>query len=164
MDGVWHQQRRRRSGRHRHPRCRLHIWDLIQFNSSSGLELDRSRAYKLHLNCGIDGDDDDSLLVCVVADCWVVEWQLDDSELPRCTAIFRMKWASLQHQLLRKPEGNEAILAFQAGGLQGVIGGANFLSSASGSVQLPQQSRKFFDFAQQHGAPHIRDEVQLRGS
>ncbi|GAB4844503.1 hypothetical protein Ancab_037881 [Ancistrocladus abbreviatus] len=69
---------------------------------------------------------------------------------------------SLQHQLLGKPEGNEAILAFQAGGLQGVIGGANCPSS-SGSVQLPQQSRKFIDFAQQHGSPHMREEGQLKG-
>ncbi|GMH00503.1 hypothetical protein Nepgr_002342 [Nepenthes gracilis] len=66
-----------------------------------------------------------------------------------------------QHQLLRKPEGNEAILAFQAGGLPGVIGGANFPSS-SGSIQLSQQQRKFIDFAQQHGSPHMREDGQLK--
>ncbi|GAV64761.1 SNF2_N domain-containing protein/Helicase_C domain-containing protein [Cephalotus follicularis] len=59
---------------------------------------------------------------------------------------------SLQHQLLRKPDGNEAILAYQAGGLQGMMGGNNFASSP-GSMQPPQQSRKFFDLAQQHGSP-----------
>ncbi|GLU00741.1 hypothetical protein SLE2022_180870 [Rubroshorea leprosula] len=59
---------------------------------------------------------------------------------------------SLQQQLLRKPEGNEAILAYQvASGLQGMIGGSNFASSP-GSMQMPQQSRKNFDLAQQHGS------------
>ncbi|XVE73845.1 hypothetical protein DITRI_Ditri11bG0151100 [Diplodiscus trichospermus] len=58
---------------------------------------------------------------------------------------------SLQQQLLRKPEGNEAILAYQAGGLQGMVGGSNFPSSP-GSMQPPQQSRKFFDLAQQHAS------------
>ncbi|GFY92520.1 transcription regulatory protein SNF2 [Actinidia rufa] len=47
---------------------------------------------------------------------------------------------SLQQQLLRKPEGNEAILAYQAGGLHGLLGGGNFTSS-SGVMQLPQQSK-----------------------
>ncbi|XVE77163.1 hypothetical protein DITRI_Ditri13aG0039700 [Diplodiscus trichospermus] len=56
---------------------------------------------------------------------------------------------SLQQQLLRKPEVNEAILAYQASGLQGMMGGSNFPAS-SGSMQPPQQSRKFFDLAQQH--------------
>ncbi|XP_022757390.1 ATP-dependent helicase BRM isoform X2 [Durio zibethinus] len=58
---------------------------------------------------------------------------------------------SLQQQLLRKPEGNEAILAYQASGLQGMMGGSNFPSSP-GSMQPPQQSRKFFDLAQQHAS------------
>jgi len=57
---------------------------------------------------------------------------------------------SLQQQLHRKPEGNEALLAYQAS-LQGVMGGNNFASSP-GSMQLPQQSRKFIDLAQQHGS------------
>ncbi|XP_047156353.1 ATP-dependent helicase BRM-like [Vigna umbellata] len=54
---------------------------------------------------------------------------------------------SFQQQLLRKPEGNEAFLAYQAG-LQGIYGSNNFPSS---SMQLPQQSRKFVDLAQ-HGS------------
>lgn len=57
----------------------------------------------------------------------------------------------LQQQFLRKPEGNEALLAYQAAGLQGVMGGGNFVSSP-GSSQMPQQSRKFMDLAQQHGS------------
>ncbi|KAK6920103.1 Glutamine-Leucine-Glutamine, QLQ [Dillenia turbinata] len=64
---------------------------------------------------------------------------------------------SLQQQLLRKPEGNEAFLAFQACGLQGMMGGSNY-ASFSGSIQLPQQARKFVDLAQQHGSPLIREE------
>ncbi|KAK8288992.1 hypothetical protein V6Z12_D07G161200 [Gossypium hirsutum] len=54
-------------------------------------------------------------------------------------------------QLLRKPEVNEAILVYQASGLQGMLGGSNFPSSP-GSMQPPQQSRKFFDLAQQHAS------------
>ncbi|XP_015947498.1 ATP-dependent helicase BRM [Arachis duranensis] len=55
---------------------------------------------------------------------------------------------SFQQQLLRKPEGNEAFLAYQAG-LQGAFGNNNF--SSPGAMQLPQQSRKFMELAQ-HGA------------
>ncbi|KAJ6729744.1 SNF2/RAD54 HELICASE FAMILY [Salix viminalis] len=58
---------------------------------------------------------------------------------------------ALQQQLLRKPEGNEALLAYQAGALQGVTGGNSFASSP-GSMQIPQQSRQFFDLARQHGS------------
>ncbi|KAJ7962412.1 ATP-dependent helicase BRM-like [Quillaja saponaria] len=54
---------------------------------------------------------------------------------------------SLQHRLLRKPEGNEAFLPYQAG-FQGVPGINNFTSPPS-SMQLTQQSRKFIDLAQQ---------------
>ncbi|BAT97960.1 ATP-dependent helicase [Vigna angularis] len=46
---------------------------------------------------------------------------------------------SFQQQLLRKPEGNEAFIAYQAG-LQGVFGSNNF--SSPNAMQLPQQSRK----------------------
>ncbi|XAR63042.1 DNA helicase [Bertholletia excelsa] len=67
---------------------------------------------------------------------------------------------SLQQQLLRKHEGNEAILGYQAG-VHGVFGGGNF-SSSSGVMQPPQQSRKFIDLAQQHNAGHIRDDAQNR--
>lgn len=56
---------------------------------------------------------------------------------------------SLQHQLLRKSDGNEALLSYQAGGLQGVLVGNNFPQSP-GSSHLPQQARKFIDLAQQH--------------
>ncbi|KAK8588006.1 hypothetical protein V6N13_086963 [Hibiscus sabdariffa] len=58
---------------------------------------------------------------------------------------------SLQQQLFRKPEGNDAILANQGSGLQGMMGGSNF-SSSPGSMQPPQQSRKFYDLAQQHAS------------
>ncbi|GMI99021.1 FLORAL FUSED ORGANS 3, CHROMATIN REMODELING 2, ARABIDOPSIS THALIANA BRAHMA, BRAHMA [Hibiscus trionum] len=57
----------------------------------------------------------------------------------------------LQQQLLRKPEGNEATLAYQASGLQRMMGGSNFPSSP-GSMQPPQLSRKFFDLPQQHSS------------
>ncbi|KAL5572892.1 hypothetical protein UlMin_022489 [Ulmus minor] len=57
----------------------------------------------------------------------------------------------LQQQFLRKPEGNESLLAYHGGGLQGVMGMNNF-SSSPGAMQLPQQSRKFFDLAQQQGS------------
>ncbi|XP_061341259.1 ATP-dependent helicase BRM-like isoform X3 [Gastrolobium bilobum] len=63
---------------------------------------------------------------------------------------------SFQQQLLRKPEGNEAFLAYQAG-LQGVFGSNNF--SSPGAMQLPQQSRKFIDIAH-HGS---NQDAQLRG-
>ncbi|KAH1085742.1 hypothetical protein AAZX31_07G066600 [Glycine max] len=46
---------------------------------------------------------------------------------------------SFQQQLLRKPEGNEAFLAYQAG-IQGVFGNNNF--SSPSAMQLPQQPRK----------------------
>lgn len=69
---------------------------------------------------------------------------------------------TFQQQLLRKSEGNGALLGYQAGGLHGVMGGANFASS-SGSMQLPQQPRKLNDAAQQHGSPHVREEGQNKG-
>ncbi|KAK4794121.1 hypothetical protein SAY86_012115 [Trapa natans] len=50
----------------------------------------------------------------------------------------------------RKPEGNEAFLAYQAGGLQGVVGTSNSFPSP-GSSQLSQQCRKMEDLALQHG-------------
>lgn len=63
---------------------------------------------------------------------------------------------SLQQQLLRKPEGNETFLAYQAG-LQGVYGSNNF--SSPSPMQMPQQSRKVIDLAQ-HGSTQ---EAQIRG-
>ncbi|KAL1826685.1 hypothetical protein ACET3Z_005097 [Daucus carota] len=66
---------------------------------------------------------------------------------------------SFHQQLLRKPDGNEAMLAFQ-GGLHGVLGG-NY-GSNSGPMQHPVQSRKFTDLGQQHGSPHSREEAQTR--
>ncbi|XP_039000166.1 ATP-dependent helicase BRM-like isoform X2 [Hibiscus syriacus] len=58
---------------------------------------------------------------------------------------------SLQQQLFKKPEGSDAILTYQVSGLQGMMGGSNFPSSP-GSMQSPQQSKKFFDLAQQHAS------------
>ncbi|KAE9605393.1 putative DNA helicase chromatin remodeling SNF2 family [Lupinus albus] len=63
---------------------------------------------------------------------------------------------SFQQQLLRKPEGNEAFLAYQAG-LQGAYGSNSF--SSPSAIHLPQQSRKFSDSAQ-HGSGQ---DTQLRG-
>ncbi|XP_027335787.1 ATP-dependent helicase BRM-like [Abrus precatorius] len=59
---------------------------------------------------------------------------------------------SFQQQLLRKPEGNEAFLAYQAG-LQGAFGSNNFPSPSA--MQLSQQSRKL-----QLGS---NQDTQLRG-
>ncbi|XP_030489988.2 ATP-dependent helicase BRM [Cannabis sativa] len=56
----------------------------------------------------------------------------------------------LQQQLLRKPEGNESLLAYQAGNLQGALGVGNF--TPHGAMPLSQQSRKFFELAQQQGS------------
>ncbi|XP_058082006.1 ATP-dependent helicase BRM isoform X2 [Magnolia sinica] len=68
-----------------------------------------------------------------------------------------------QQQQLRKSEGDEALLAYQAGGVHGVMGGSNFPSPSS-SVSLPQQSRKFIDLSQQGGgATQIREENQNKG-
>ncbi|KAK4339294.1 hypothetical protein RND71_040756 [Anisodus tanguticus] len=68
---------------------------------------------------------------------------------------------SLQQQFLRRPEGNEAILAFQSGNPHGILGGGNFVGP-SGSMQLPQQSRRYIDLGQQHGSPTIREDSQNR--
>lgn len=65
----------------------------------------------------------------------------------------------LQQQFLRKPEGNEALLAYQAAAFQGVLGGNNFVS-APGSTQMPQQPRKFMDLAQQHGSQEGQNRSQ----
>ncbi|KAL8556495.1 hypothetical protein ACS0TY_004079 [Phlomoides rotata] len=67
---------------------------------------------------------------------------------------------SLQQQFLRRPEGNDALLAYQAGSIQGVLGGPNF-TAASGSMQLPQQPRKFMDLGQ-HGTPNAPEQSHNR--
>ncbi|KAL8495204.1 hypothetical protein ACS0TY_019387 [Phlomoides rotata] len=67
---------------------------------------------------------------------------------------------SLQQQFLRRPEGNDALLAYQAGSIQGVLGGPNF-AAASGSMQLPQQPRKFMDLGQ-HGTPNAPEQSHNR--
>lgn len=67
---------------------------------------------------------------------------------------------SLQQQFLRRPEGNDALLAYQSGGIQGVLGGPNF-AAASGSMQLPQQPRKFIDLGQ-HGSPNVPEQSHNR--
>ncbi|CAO2835601.1 unnamed protein product, partial [Amaranthus hypochondriacus] len=74
-------------------------------------------------------------------------------------AIQQQQRQALQHQLLRKPEGNDNILAFQPPGFQGVMGGSNFMTSPS-SLQLAQQQRKYLEMVQQHGSPLIREEGQ----
>ncbi|KAE8703693.1 ATP-dependent helicase BRM [Hibiscus syriacus] len=61
------------------------------------------------------------------------------------------KLISFQQPPVRKPEGNEAALAYQASGLQRIMGGSNFPSSP-GSMQPPQPSRNFFDLPQQHSS------------
>ncbi|XP_047315769.1 ATP-dependent helicase BRM-like [Impatiens glandulifera] len=65
-------------------------------------------------------------------------------------------------QFLRKPEGNESILAFQAGGLQGALGESNF-ASPSVAAQMSHPSRKFIELAQQSSGAFSRDEGQSRG-
>ncbi|XP_073307969.1 ATP-dependent helicase BRM-like isoform X1 [Primulina huaijiensis] len=67
---------------------------------------------------------------------------------------------SLQQQFLRRTEGNTALLAYQAGNINGALAGANVL--ASGSMQLPQQSRKLIDPGQQHAPPNIQDQGHNR--
>ncbi|XP_057780565.1 ATP-dependent helicase BRM isoform X2 [Salvia miltiorrhiza] len=64
---------------------------------------------------------------------------------------------SMAQQFLRRPEGNDALLAYQAGTIHGPLGATNF-SAASGSMQLPQQPRKFIDLGQQHGSPNIQEQ------
>ncbi|XP_011092655.1 ATP-dependent helicase BRM isoform X1 [Sesamum indicum] len=68
---------------------------------------------------------------------------------------------SLQQQFLRRPEGNDALLAYQAGNVHGLLGGANF-PAASGSMQLPQQPRKFIDLGQQHGTSKVPEQSHSR--
>lgn len=67
----------------------------------------------------------------------------------------------MAQQFLRRPEGNDALLAYQAGTIHGPLGAANF-STASGSMQLPQQPRKFMDMGQQHGSPSISEQSHNR--
>ncbi|KAF5208267.1 Atp-dependent helicase brm, partial [Thalictrum thalictroides] len=68
---------------------------------------------------------------------------------------------ALQQQF-RKPEGDEALLAYQARGIHGVVGGTNFPLS-SGSIHFPQQSNKFLDLSHQHASMQNRDENQNKG-
>ncbi|KAH6779898.1 transcription regulatory protein SNF2 [Perilla frutescens var. hirtella] len=69
--------------------------------------------------------------------------------------------SSLAQQFLRRPEGNDTLLAYQAGTIHGTLGAGNF-AAASGSMQLPQQSRKFIDLGQQHGSPNITEQSHNR--
>uniref|UniRef100_A0A7N0UTQ1 ATP-dependent helicase BRM n=1 Tax=Kalanchoe fedtschenkoi TaxID=63787 RepID=A0A7N0UTQ1_KALFE len=64
---------------------------------------------------------------------------------------------SLQQQLLRKPDGNETFLGYQAGGAHGVMGFGNY-ASPSGPMSQPQQSR----INQQHVSPNMRDDTHNR--
>ncbi|XP_073317102.1 ATP-dependent helicase BRM-like [Primulina huaijiensis] len=67
---------------------------------------------------------------------------------------------ALQQQFLRRTEGNNALLAYQAGNIHGALAGANVM--ASGSMQFPQQSRKQIDLGQQHTPPNIQDQGHNR--
>ncbi|KAL1549842.1 ATP-dependent helicase BRM-like isoform X1 [Salvia divinorum] len=67
----------------------------------------------------------------------------------------------MAQQFLRRPEGNNAILSYQAGTIHGPPGATNF-PAASGSTQLPQQPRKFIDLGQQHGSPNNPDQSHNR--
>ncbi|KAK4415921.1 ATP-dependent helicase BRM [Sesamum alatum] len=69
---------------------------------------------------------------------------------------------SLHQQFLRRPEGSDALLAYQAGNFNGVLGGSSF-TAATGSMQLPQKPRQFVDFGQQHVSPNISDHGRNRG-
>ncbi|KAH9324701.1 hypothetical protein KI387_004879 [Taxus chinensis] len=53
-----------------------------------------------------------------------------------------------QQQLLRKSQGDEGLLAYQAGGLQGVVG-ASSVGGPACPTQMPQQPRNFMDISQQ---------------
>ncbi|CAA0842565.1 ATP-dependent helicase BRM [Striga hermonthica] len=68
---------------------------------------------------------------------------------------------SFQQQFLRRPEGNDAFLAYQSGNFHGVPGGPNF-AAATGAMQLPQQPRKLMDMGQQQGSPTIPEQSQNR--
>ncbi|XP_068639207.1 ATP-dependent helicase BRM-like [Aristolochia californica] len=71
---------------------------------------------------------------------------------------------SLQQQQLRKSEGDEALLTYQAGGLHGVIGGTGGFPSSSEATAFPQQSRKFMDLSQQQGSSQFCEENQNKVS
>ncbi|KAL4191446.1 hypothetical protein AMTRI_Chr07g80580 [Amborella trichopoda] len=68
---------------------------------------------------------------------------------------------SLQQQL-RKPEDEATLLAYQAGGLHGALGGSSF-SSSSAPMDFSQQQRKFVDASQHQGASQARDDSQFKG-
>ncbi|XP_058191289.1 ATP-dependent helicase BRM-like isoform X2 [Rhododendron vialii] len=68
---------------------------------------------------------------------------------------------SLQRQLLRKPEGNEAIPAYTAGSRHGILSGGSLVSSSGGS-QHPEQSKKFIDLGKQQVASHFWEEGHNR--
>lgn len=67
----------------------------------------------------------------------------------------------LQQQLLRRPEGSDPNLAYQAGSVHGFLGVNNFAGPSS-SMQLSQQSRKYIDLGPQHNSPNLRNEGQNR--
>ncbi|KAG6434319.1 hypothetical protein SASPL_105944 [Salvia splendens] len=73
----------------------------------------------------------------------------------------RQQRQSMAQQFMKRPEGNDALLAYQAGTIHGPLGVGNF-STASGSMQLPQQPRKFIDLGQQHGSPNNPDQSHNR--
>ncbi|CAN6455544.1 unnamed protein product [Victoria cruziana] len=66
----------------------------------------------------------------------------------------------LQQAQLRKPEGEDSVIAYQAGSNHGVLGGSSF--SSSSMMPSPQQARKFMDMSQQQNVSQVREENQAK--
>ncbi|KAL3622142.1 hypothetical protein CASFOL_033553 [Castilleja foliolosa] len=67
---------------------------------------------------------------------------------------------ALQQQFMRRPEGNDAYLAYQAGNVHGV---PNFAAASGGSMQLPQHPMKFIGLGQQQqGSPNTPEQTHNR--
>lgn len=67
-----------------------------------------------------------------------------------------------QQQLLRKSQGDEGLLTYQAGNLQGIVVGSG-VSGPVGPTQMSQQARNFMDLAQQQQvASQLQGEGQAK--
>ncbi|XP_031502776.1 ATP-dependent helicase BRM [Nymphaea colorata] len=66
----------------------------------------------------------------------------------------------LQQAHLRKPEGDDSLIAYQTGSNHGILGGSSFPSSSM--MPFPQQSRKFIDISQQQNLSQVREENQVK--